>query len=274
MGRRFFDQLLDSDVTGKRTRKRTLTVPVSIAIHAAVLIAVIVVPLLLSNELPEPATPALRAFLVEAAAPPPPPPPPPPPAPPKAAVAPKVEKPKVVNLEKPEFTAPVEIPHEVKQEAVDTGSSAGAAASSNDGGVEGGVEGGVKGGVVGGVVGGVLGGVPESKVEPPPTPEPKPEPPPGPVRVGGKIHEPKKVRNVAPQYPEVAKQARVEGVVVLECTISATGHVTDVRVLKGIPLLDAAAVEAVRQWSYTPTLLNGTPVPVIMTVTVNFKLGA
>jgi protein TonB len=273
MGRRFFDQLLDSDVAGKRTRNRTLTVPVSIGIHAAVLLGVIVVPLLLSNELPEPATPALRAFLVEAAAPPPPPPPPPPPAPPKAALAPKVEKPKVVNLEKPVFTAPIEIPHEVKQEAVDTGSSAGVA-SSNDGGVEGGVDGGVKGGVVGGVVGGVLGGVPESKAEPPPTPEPKPEPPAGPVRVGGKIHEPKKVRNVAPQYPEVAKQARVEGVVVLECTISATGHVTDVRVLKGIPLLDAAALDAVRQWSYTPTLLNGTPVPVIMTVTVNFKLAA
>ena len=62
------------------------------------------------------------------------------------------------------------------------------------------------------------------------------------------------------------------GVVILECTISPQGKVTDVKVLRGIPLLDQAAVDAVKQWVYTPTLLNGVPVPVIMTVTVNFKL--
>jgi len=64
----------------------------------------------------------------------------------------------------------------------------------------------------------------------------------------------------------------VQGVVILECTISPQGRVNDVKILRGIPLLDQAAVEAVRQWVYTPTLLNGVPVPVIMTVTVNFKL--
>ena len=71
---------------------------------------------------------------------------------------------------------------------------------------------------------------------------------------------------------DIAKQARVQGVVILECTISPQGKVTDVKVLRGIPLLDAAATEAVKQWVYSPTLLNGVPVPVIMTVTVNFKL--
>src|SRR5262249_14032364 len=82
-----------------------------------------------------------------------------------------------------------------------------------------------------------------------------------------------KLNNVAPVYPPVARQARVEGVVILEATISTSGHVTDVKVLRGIPLLDNAALEAVRQWTYSPTLLNGVPVPVVMTVTVNFRLG-
>jgi TonB family protein len=94
----------------------------------------------------------------------------------------------------------------------------------------------------------------------------------GAVRVGGAIKEPRKLKNVNPSYPEIAKQARVQGVVILECTISPDGRVQDVTVLRGVPLLDAAAIEAVRQWVYTPTLLNGVPVPVIMTVTVNFRL--
>jgi len=91
-------------------------------------------------------------------------------------------------------------------------------------------------------------------------------------RVGGEIQEPKKLKNVSPVYPEEAKRARVQGVVILECTISPEGNVAEVRVLRGIPLLDQAAVDAVKQWVYTPTLLAGKPVPVIMTVTVNFKL--
>jgi protein TonB len=81
-----------------------------------------------------------------------------------------------------------------------------------------------------------------------------------------------KTRNVPPEYPDLARQAGVEGVVILECTISPQGRVTEVRVLRGIPLLDNAAIEAVRQWVYTPTLLNDVPVPVIMTVTVDFRI--
>jgi periplasmic protein TonB len=119
-------------------------------------------------------------------------------------------------------------------------------------------------GDIGGVVGGIPGGVPEA---PPPPP-----PPPAPVRVGGNIQAPKKVKDVNPVYPPIAQSARVQGVVILEATIGPNGNVQDVRVLRSIPLLDAAAIEAVKQWSYTPTLLNGVPVPVIMTVTVNFTL--
>jgi len=99
--------------------------------------------------------------------------------------------------------------------------------------------------------------------------------PPGPsaaVRVGGTIREPRKIKDVPPRYPDIAKQARVQGIVILECTISPRGDVTEIKVLRGIPLLDAAAIDAVRQWQYTPTYLNGVPVPVIMTVTVNFRL--
>lgn len=117
----------------------------------------------------------------------------------------------------------------------------------------------------GGVTGGVPGGV--VVAEPPAAP-----PPPQAVRVGGAIKEPKRLKNVPPAYPDIAKQARVQGVVILECTISPEGKVIDVKILRGIPLLDQAAVDAVKQWVYAPTLLNGVPVPVIMTVTVNFTL--
>ena len=77
---------------------------------------------------------------------------------------------------------------------------------------------------------------------------------------------------MAPLYPAIAQSARVQGIVIIEATIGADGRVTDVTVLRSIPLLDAAALTAVRQWEFSPTLLNGIPVPVIMTVTVNFTL--
>jgi periplasmic protein TonB len=121
----------------------------------------------------------------------------------------------------------------------------------------------VPGGVPGGVLGGVVGGIPG----PPPPP-----PPVEPVRVGGNIQEPKKTRHVNPTYPQIAQQARVSGIVIIEATIGTNGRVQEARVLRSIPLLDNAAIDAVRQWEFTPTLLNGEPVPVIMTVTVNFTL--
>ena len=92
------------------------------------------------------------------------------------------------------------------------------------------------------------------------------------MRVGGNVQAPQKTRNVDPTYPQVAQAARVSGVVILEAVIGPDGRVTDVKVLRSVPLLDDAAIVAVRQWEYTPTMLNGSPVPVIMTVTVNFQL--
>ena len=103
-------------------------------------------------------------------------------------------------------------------------------------------------------------------------PPPPPHVPAGPVRPGGNVREPQKVRHIAPVYPAIAQTVRVQGVVVIEATIGIDGRVTNARVLRSVSLLDQAAIDAVRQWEFTPTLLNGVPVPVIMTVTVNFTL--
>jgi protein TonB len=91
-----------------------------------------------------------------------------------------------------------------------------------------------------------------------------------PVRPGGNIQQPQRTVYVAPVFPPIAIAAHVSSVVVLECTIDTAGQVTEARILRGHPLLDAAALAAVRQWRYTPTRLNGVAVPVLMTVTVRF----
>ena len=93
-----------------------------------------------------------------------------------------------------------------------------------------------------------------------------------PVRAIGEIKPPKLIKKVDPVYPETARQARVQGVVVLEAVTDIYGRVQKVTVLRSVPLLDEAAVIAVRQWVYEPLILNGKPRPVIFTVTVNFRL--
>jgi len=92
------------------------------------------------------------------------------------------------------------------------------------------------------------------------------------IRVGGKIKAPTKIKDVKPVYPAIAQSAHVSGVVTIEATIGPDGKVIDAKVLRSVPMLDQAALEAVRQWEYTPTLLNGVPVPVVVTVTINFAL--
>ena len=95
----------------------------------------------------------------------------------------------------------------------------------------------------------------------------------GPVRPGGDIKPPVRTVYVAPSYPDLARLARVQGLVVVECTIDPSGRVVDARIITGHPLLQGAALDAVRQWRYTATRLNGVPVAVLMTVSVNFTLG-
>jgi protein TonB len=99
-----------------------------------------------------------------------------------------------------------------------------------------------------------------------PVPDQIPQP------IGGDIKPPVKVRDTTPTYPSIARAAHVEGIVIVEATIGPDGKVQNARILRSIPLLDAAALDAVRQWEYTPTRLNGTPIAIVMTVTVNFKL--
>lgn len=106
----------------------------------------------------------------------------------------------------------------------------------------------------------------------PPPPPPTPATSVAPMRVGGAVRPPQKIHDVPPVYPPIAQSARVGGVVILEAVIAEDGSVRDVHVLRSIPLLDQAAIDAVRQWRFTPTLLNGQPVPIVMTVTVRFDL--
>jgi protein TonB len=233
-----FGDVVDPSI--KVGSQKWYTVPLSIIAHVVLFGAVIIIPLMATDVLPTP--PSMMAFV---GAPPTPPPPPPPP--PSAAPPPKTPTP-IANPN----AAPIEAPKQIVPETPSVGVSEG-------------VPGGVEGGVPGGVMGGVVGGLPEA-------PPPPPPPPQAPVRVGGAIKQPTKLKNVPPVYPPIAQSARVQGVVIIEATIGADGKVKDAKVLRSIPLLDQAALDAVKQWVFTPTLLNNVPVPVIMTVTVNFTL--
>jgi len=115
-------------------------------------------------------------------------------------------------------------------------------------------------------------GAPASSIPPAPPPPPQPGWPPNAVRVGGNMKVPMKTKHVAPVYPPIAQSANVQGVVILEALLGPDGKVQDARILRSIPLLDQAALDAVKQWEFTPTLLNGSPVPVIMTATMQFTL--
>jgi periplasmic protein TonB len=136
-------------------------------------------------------------------------------------------------------------------------------------GLSGGVPGGVPGGQLGGVLGGILGPGNRQFVSPPP---PKPIPHHGPYRVGGKVQAPSLVRQVQPIYPIIAKEARISGEVEIDSVIDEHGNVTQAKVVSGNPLLVTAALNAVEQWKYQPTLLNGQPIAVDMIVTVTFTL--
>jgi protein TonB len=104
-------------------------------------------------------------------------------------------------------------------------------------------------------------------------PRAAPESHPNAVRVGGDVMAPRKIVDVTPEYPALARAAGVQGVVILEVVLGTDGRVADAKVLRSIQMLDQAAIDAVSQWEYTPTLLNGVATEVIMTVTVNFTNG-
>lgn len=111
---------------------------------------------------------------------------------------------------------------------------------------------------------------PGPTVPPPPPPDPPKQT--GPVRVADLPIAPRKTVDTRPIYPEIARAARVEGTVVMEAVLDPAGQVTQIRVIRSIPLLDQAAIDAVRQWRYTPSVYNGRPVSVLMTITIRFTL--
>jgi periplasmic protein TonB len=190
----------------------------------------------------------------------PPPPPPPPPAP--AVVVRSLPAHKVFE-QSGKLIAPRVIPKtiaEIKEAPI---------RDEDMGGVAGGVPGGVAGGSMGGVIGGVIGGVSSNIVAPLAPKENKPK---APVRVGGRVREPKLVRRVEPLYPALAKQVHMQGSVLIDAILDEQGNVTEMKVISGPPLLIQAATDAVRQWKYEPTYLNEQPVPVLLNVTVMFRL--
>lgn len=236
------DVVLTRD-TGRAPR-RWPVLPLSVAAHAAVALAVFIIPLAAEIELPDPAPMSLRLAVIAAR------PIPAAPAPQRAATT--------TSPARSASAAPAIVPDGIKPERDEPrsgGDPAGVAGPGVDGGLP--TE-------FGGVV------LPADAVPPPPPPPPAPVT--QPLRPGQGIREPQKIVHLAPVYPAIARSAAVEGTVVLEAVISTRGSVENVRIIKSVPLLDQAAVDAVRAWRYTPTRLNGVPVPVLITITVRFTL--
>jgi periplasmic protein TonB len=241
-----FEEMVVSSPKGKKTNK-PWTVILSGVVQATFLAVLILIPLIYTEALPKA---SLATLLI---APPPPPPPPPPPA---ATQIVKV-KPQVHLMDAGKLVAPKVIPKDVKiiKEEAEQPDAMGAI---------GGVPGGVPGGQMGGVIGGVIGGV--GAAPPPPRPTQTR------IRQGGAVQAAMLVNRVQPQYPPLARQTRISGTVRLHAIISKDGSVQQLEVVSGHPLLVQAALDAVRQWKYRPTTLNGEPVEVDTTIDVIFSL--
>jgi len=243
----FLKNLLDTPTTkGNRSPVHWV---VSVGIQAAVVAAVVIIPLAFTQALD---TTDLRATYLTLPAPPPPAPPP---------SAPDLPARRVVRRITPAtITMPTIIPKRIVEVKNDPAPDIG-------GGVPGGVPGGAEGGVLGGVMGGIGGGPP-----PPPTGAPSPPKRSGPYRVGGDVKQPRQLVSVAPDYPPIARTAKVEGTVEVDAVIDEQGNVVQARAVSGPKLLFAAAVQAVVKWKYEPTTLDGMPVPIQMQVAVVFHL--
>jgi protein TonB len=242
----FEDSLLESG--GRLKTKRGRTTTVAFIFEMALVGILVLIPLVFTEALPHQ---QLMTFLV---APPPPPPPPPP-----AAAPVKVVKQIQTDIVNGQLRTPTKIPQKVQMIKEDEAPPPTMAAS----GVVGGVPGGVPGGQMGGVIGGIISSTPVAvpKVATPQR-----------VRVSGGVSQGLLVRKVNPNYPPLARQARIQGTVVLQAEISKNGDIQNLRLISGHPMLAPAAIEAVKQWKYKPYLLNGEPVEVETTVQVNFTL--
>jgi protein TonB len=136
-------------------------------------------------------------------------------------------------------------------------------------GVPGGVPGGIPGGQLGGVIGGILGGIPTSAARGPAPPAEKVR---APIRVGGRLRAPRAIYRLAPDYPPLARQARIQGDVTIDAVIDKAGSVVEMKVVSGPPLLIPAALAAARAWKFEPTYLNDEAIDVQFILTVHFQL--
>jgi protein TonB len=239
MSHELFHDVTDRRATQGKARGGTLFV--SIVAHALIITAVVVVPLFATDVLPLIADGGLTPYVVPVVPPPP------------VVVAPAQERTHTATPTAKPNIAPVEAsdhpgPEPTPDNALVCGGCVVGPAPTD------------------GVIGSI--GIPVSQVAPPPPPPPVTQK----IIRATALNMPKKIHDVAPEYPELALRARVEGVVIIEAVIAVDGSIRDARVLRSQPLLDRAAVDAVRQWRYEPTRLNGQPVPVIVTVTVQFHL--
>ncbi|MGH9787113.1 MAG: energy transducer TonB [Candidatus Acidiferrales bacterium] len=243
-----FEDMLESSPVRKR-HTNPLAFVISIILQTIFVGVLILIPLLYTEAID------MGGFSSTwLAAPPPPPPPPPPPA--AAQPVRRVRPTSLMDAGK--LRAPKEIPREIvilKEEPI----------PQDAGGVTGGVPGGVPGGQIGGVLGGVIGGT--GVVPPPPRAET-----PQRIRVSSGVQAAKVLNKVEPSYPPLAKNARIQGTVILEAIIAKDGSVQNLRVVDGHPMLVQAAVQAVQQWRYQPTVLNNEPVEVETVIHVVFKL--
>ncbi len=242
----FEDSLLESGGRLKTKRGRTTTFAIILEIGLVGLM--VLMPLIFTEALPKQ---QLMTFLV---APPPPPPPPPP-----AAAPVKIVKQIQTDIVNGELRTPTKIPQKVQMIKEDEAPPPVMASS----GVVGGVPGGIPGGQMGGVIGGIISSTPVAvpKVATPQR-----------VRVSQGVSQGLLVRRIQPNYPPLARQARIQGTVVLRAVISKDGSIENLTLVSGHPMLAPAAIDAVKQWKYKPYLLNGEPVEVDTEVLVNFTL--
>jgi len=243
----FEDSLIESG--GKLKTKRGWTSLVSFALQVVIVGVMVLIPLIFTEALPKT---QLMTFLV---APPPPPPPPPP-----AAAPVKVVKQIQTDIVNGQLRTPTKIPKKVEIIKEDEAPPPVMATT----GVVGGVPGGVPGGSMGGVLGSIASAGSVAALPKVATPQR--------VRVSSGVSTGMLVRKVNPVYPPLARQARIQGQVVLQAQISKTGDIENLQLVSGHPMLAPAAIEAVKQWKYKPYLLNGEPVEVETTVQVNFSL--
>ncbi len=241
----FEDSLLESG--GRLKTKRGWTTSIGLILQVGFLVVMVLIPLIFTEALPKQ---QLMTFLV---APPPPPPPPPPPA----AVV-HVVKQIQTDIVNGALRTPTKIPQKIQMIKEDEAPPAMASS-----GVVGGVPGGIPGGQMGGVIGGIISSTPVAvpKVATPQR-----------VRVSQGVSQGLLVRRVNPTYPPLARQARIQGQVVLHAVISKDGSIEGLTLISGHPMLAPAAIDAVKQWKYKPYLLNGEPVEVDTEVFVNFTL--